>query len=136
MPSLLLFFKVLDKVSNLSHLNTAELNQKTTYLHFAVKRTVMSMVEDAFVVRSEDHGLTSLKTLGIATDKPKCIEYAVPLKRLESFKHWPSTCSISPNVLAEAGFFYTGITMRLFVRQKHRFAKIVKSKENVIRTRS
>ncbi|XP_059153661.1 putative inhibitor of apoptosis [Physella acuta] len=46
--------------------------------------------------------------LGIVTDRPKVPEYALKVKRLESFQNWPSDHHLTKDVLAEAGLYYAG----------------------------
>ncbi|XP_059147852.1 death-associated inhibitor of apoptosis 1-like [Physella acuta] len=46
--------------------------------------------------------------LGIITERPKRNDYALKIKRLESFESWPRGHHLTPNELADAGFYYTG----------------------------
>ncbi|KAK0044299.1 baculoviral IAP repeat-containing protein 2-like isoform X1, partial [Biomphalaria pfeifferi] len=46
--------------------------------------------------------------LGIVTERPKRFEYAVLLKRMETFLSWPRDHHLRPKELAEAGFYYAG----------------------------
>ncbi|KAH9510103.1 Baculoviral IAP repeat-containing protein 2 [Bulinus truncatus] len=46
--------------------------------------------------------------LGIVTDRPKRFEYALKIKRLETFSNWPREHHIQPSELVEAGFYYAG----------------------------
>ncbi|XP_059147837.1 uncharacterized protein LOC131935460 [Physella acuta] len=46
--------------------------------------------------------------LGIITERPKRSEYALRIKRVETYSGWPREHHLTPNELAEAGFFYAG----------------------------
>ena len=46
--------------------------------------------------------------LGIVTERPKRFEYAVLMKRMETFLPWPRDYHLRPKELAEAGFYYAG----------------------------
>ncbi|XP_063447554.1 baculoviral IAP repeat-containing protein 7-B-like [Mytilus trossulus] len=46
--------------------------------------------------------------MGICLDNPKYPKYATRLSRLDSFKHWPSYMTQSPEDMVSAGFFFTG----------------------------
>ncbi|KAI8742847.1 death-associated inhibitor of apoptosis 1 [Biomphalaria glabrata] len=46
--------------------------------------------------------------LNIVTERPKRPEYALNLKRVESFASWPRDHHLSPKELAAAGFYYAG----------------------------
>ncbi|RUS89627.1 hypothetical protein EGW08_002645 [Elysia chlorotica] len=46
--------------------------------------------------------------LGIITERPKRYEYAVRLKRLETFGEWPADHHLKKEDLADAGFYYAG----------------------------
>ncbi|KAH9487781.1 hypothetical protein Btru_068741 [Bulinus truncatus] len=46
--------------------------------------------------------------LGIITERPKRPEYALKLKRSETFTSWPRDHHISPEELVNAGFYYAG----------------------------
>lgn len=50
--------------------------------------------------------------LGICFDKPKYQKYAVRTQRLSSFLNWPSYLTQSPDEMASAGFFFTGMITR------------------------
>ncbi|XP_076113462.1 baculoviral IAP repeat-containing protein 2-like [Mytilus galloprovincialis] len=45
---------------------------------------------------------------GICVDNPKYPKYAIRIARLDSFKHWPTYLTQSPEEMATAGFFFTG----------------------------
>ncbi|KAK3793996.1 hypothetical protein RRG08_028430 [Elysia crispata] len=46
--------------------------------------------------------------LGIITERPKRYEYAVRIKRLETFGDWPADHHLKKEDLADAGFYYAG----------------------------
>ncbi|CAG2244804.1 unnamed protein product [Mytilus edulis] len=46
--------------------------------------------------------------MGICVDNPKYPKYAIRISRLDSFKHWPTYLTQSPDEMATAGFFFTG----------------------------
>ncbi|KAI8742863.1 baculoviral IAP repeat-containing protein 7 isoform X1 [Biomphalaria glabrata] len=46
--------------------------------------------------------------LGIITERPKRPEYALAIKRLETFVSWPRDHHLSPEELVDAGFYYAG----------------------------
>ncbi|XP_059160175.1 inhibitor of apoptosis protein-like isoform X2 [Physella acuta] len=46
--------------------------------------------------------------LGIITERPKRLDYALKVKRLESLSAWPSRHHLVKEDLAEAGFYYGG----------------------------
>ncbi|VDI62402.1 Hypothetical predicted protein [Mytilus galloprovincialis] len=46
--------------------------------------------------------------MGICIDNPKYPKYATKLSRLDSFKHWPTYLTQSPEEMVTAGFFFTG----------------------------
>ncbi|XP_071160531.1 baculoviral IAP repeat-containing protein 2-like [Mytilus edulis] len=46
--------------------------------------------------------------MGICMDNPKYPKYATRISRLDSFKHWPTYLTQSPNEMVTAGFFFTG----------------------------
>ncbi|XP_055882705.1 uncharacterized protein LOC106069079 [Biomphalaria glabrata] len=46
--------------------------------------------------------------LGIVTEHPKRFEYAMLLKRMETFTAWPRDHHLTPKKLAKAGFYYAG----------------------------
>ncbi|KAK0063302.1 baculoviral IAP repeat-containing protein 3 [Biomphalaria pfeifferi] len=56
---------------------------------------------------NERQGPTYLD-LNIVTERPKRPEYALNLKRVESFASWPRDHHLSPKELAAAGFYYAG----------------------------
>ncbi|CAC5363206.1 unnamed protein product [Mytilus coruscus] len=47
-------------------------------------------------------------TMGICIDNPKYPKYAIKISRLDSFKHWPTYLTQSPDEMVLAGFFFTG----------------------------
>ncbi|CAC5393827.1 BIRC7_8 [Mytilus coruscus] len=47
-------------------------------------------------------------TMGICIDNPKYPKYAIRISRLDSFKHWPTYLTQSPEEMVSAGFFFTG----------------------------
>ncbi|XP_052060980.1 baculoviral IAP repeat-containing protein 7-A-like [Mytilus californianus] len=47
-------------------------------------------------------------TMGICIDTPKYSKYATRISRLDSFKHWPTYLTQSPDEMVSAGFFFTG----------------------------
>uniref|UniRef100_A0A9I3VTV8 RING-type domain-containing protein n=1 Tax=Biomphalaria glabrata TaxID=6526 RepID=A0A9I3VTV8_BIOGL len=46
--------------------------------------------------------------LGIITDRPKRVEYALTSERLKSFSSWPRGHFLEPTDLVNAGFYYSG----------------------------
>lgn len=56
------------------------------------------------------------RELGIMVDKPRHSEYVLEIQRLETYRNFPPDCPVKPEILAKAGFFYTGIgdTVRCF----------------------
>ncbi|XP_052060991.1 baculoviral IAP repeat-containing protein 7-B-like [Mytilus californianus] len=46
--------------------------------------------------------------MGICIDNPKYPKYATKISRLDSFKHWPTYLTHSPDEMVSAGFFFTG----------------------------
>ncbi|KAH9488684.1 Baculoviral IAP repeat-containing protein 7 [Bulinus truncatus] len=46
--------------------------------------------------------------LNIITDRPKRPEYALKIKRIQSFDSWPRYHHLTPDELAEAGFYFAG----------------------------
>lgn len=46
--------------------------------------------------------------MGICIDNPKYPKYATRISRLDSFKHWPTYLTQSPEDMVSAGFFFTG----------------------------
>ena len=48
------------------------------------------------------------ENMGIILERPKHPRYATLASRIQSFKNWPRTSSMSFEALAEAGFVYTG----------------------------
>ncbi|XP_059162590.1 baculoviral IAP repeat-containing protein 3-like [Physella acuta] len=46
--------------------------------------------------------------LGIITERPKRMEYAQKIKRLETYSGWPRGHHLQPLELAEAGFYFAG----------------------------
>lgn len=47
--------------------------------------------------------------IGICVDNPKYPKYAIRISRLDSFECWPTYLTQSPDEMATAGFFFTGI---------------------------
>ncbi|CAC5385849.1 unnamed protein product [Mytilus coruscus] len=47
-------------------------------------------------------------TMGICIDNPKYPKYATRIARLDSFKHWQTYLTQSPDEMVSAGFFFTG----------------------------
>ncbi|XP_060589383.1 baculoviral IAP repeat-containing protein 3-like isoform X2 [Ruditapes philippinarum] len=52
--------------------------------------------------------LGNMENLGIVTDRPKNQHYAIESQRLLSFQGWPPYKHQTPQLLAEAGFWYAG----------------------------
>ncbi|VDI68390.1 baculoviral IAP repeat-containing protein 2/3 [Mytilus galloprovincialis] len=52
---------------------------------------------------------SELLEIGVCLDKAKYQKYVIRSKRLDSFKHWPSYLTQTPEDMATAGFFFTGI---------------------------
>ncbi|XP_059147836.1 uncharacterized protein LOC131935459 [Physella acuta] len=50
----------------------------------------------------------TFRDLAIITERPKRIEYALKIKRLETFENWPRGHHLSIDELASAGFYYAG----------------------------
>lgn len=46
--------------------------------------------------------------LGISTNRAAMIEYAVNESRLKTYSRWPKTSPMTPKVLCDAGFYFTG----------------------------
>uniref|UniRef100_A0A2C9L8L9 RING-type domain-containing protein n=1 Tax=Biomphalaria glabrata TaxID=6526 RepID=A0A2C9L8L9_BIOGL len=53
-------------------------------------------------------GRPTYSELGIITERPKRLEYAVLAKRMETFTSWPRDHHLRPKELAEGGFYYAG----------------------------
>ncbi|CAC5393830.1 unnamed protein product [Mytilus coruscus] len=47
-------------------------------------------------------------TMEVCIDNPKYPKYAIRISRLDSFKHWPTYLTQSPDEMVSAGFFFTG----------------------------
>ncbi|CAL1545878.1 unnamed protein product, partial [Lymnaea stagnalis] len=54
------------------------------------------------------NGSPTYSELGIITERPKRVEYALTIKRFETFSAWPRDHHLQPKDLAEAGFYYAG----------------------------
>ena len=54
-------------------------------------------------------GGTNMESLGISTDRPKHVQFAIEAQRVGSFHNWPAYKHQTPQQLAEAGFFYAGM---------------------------
>ncbi|XP_052080550.1 E3 ubiquitin-protein ligase XIAP-like [Mytilus californianus] len=52
---------------------------------------------------------SELLEIGVCFDKAKYPKYAIRSNRLDSFNHWPSYLTQTPEEMATAGFFFTGI---------------------------
>ncbi|KAH9489624.1 Baculoviral IAP repeat-containing protein 7-B [Bulinus truncatus] len=52
--------------------------------------------------------LEDYEQFGVISDIPKKKEFKDPYQRLNAFKGWPSNHHLKPNILSEAGFYYTG----------------------------
>ncbi|CAC5373532.1 unnamed protein product [Mytilus coruscus] len=52
---------------------------------------------------------SELLEIGVCLDKAKYPKYAIRSKRIDSFDHWPSYLTQTPEEMATAGFFFTGI---------------------------
>lgn len=50
----------------------------------------------------------TFKDLAIITERPKRIEYALKIKRLQTFENWPRGHHLTADELASAGFYYAG----------------------------
>jgi baculoviral IAP repeat-containing protein 7/8 len=65
------------------------------------------------VIRSPRNKI-SPETLSIVkVSKVKSMAYATFSARLKSFKNWPKSLAQKPTILAEAGFYYTGVGDRV-----------------------
>ncbi|KAH9508051.1 hypothetical protein Btru_052708 [Bulinus truncatus] len=50
----------------------------------------------------------SYSELGIITERPKRFEYALKIKRVQTYSSWPRGHNLKPEELADAGFYYAG----------------------------
>ncbi|RUS69622.1 hypothetical protein EGW08_022609, partial [Elysia chlorotica] len=70
--------------------------------------TNLNAIASSVSDRNVSDGGSDPSRLGIITERPKRCEYAVRVKRLESFGEWPADHHINKEDLADAGYYYAG----------------------------
>uniref|UniRef100_A0A2C9LFT4 Uncharacterized protein n=1 Tax=Biomphalaria glabrata TaxID=6526 RepID=A0A2C9LFT4_BIOGL len=90
--------------------NTAVPSTDTAAGHFsATASTVNQAVANSSQNATKGNaGGPTYSELGIVTERPKRFEYAVRLKRMETFTSWPRDHHLRLKELAEDGFYYAG----------------------------
>uniref|UniRef100_A0A2C9KCM7 RING-type domain-containing protein n=1 Tax=Biomphalaria glabrata TaxID=6526 RepID=A0A2C9KCM7_BIOGL len=93
--------------------NTAAPSTDTAAGHSSATASTSNTVNQAVANSSQNAtkgnaGGPTYSELGIVTERPKRFEYAVLLKRMETFLSWPRDHHLRPKELAEAGFYYAG----------------------------
>ncbi|KAK0044297.1 baculoviral IAP repeat-containing protein 2-like isoform X1 [Biomphalaria pfeifferi] len=93
--------------------NTAAPSTDTAAGHSSAAASTSNTVNQAVANSSQNAtkgnaGGPTYSELGIVTERPKRFEYAVLLKRIETFLSWPRDHHLRPKELAEAGFYYAG----------------------------
>ncbi|XP_055881264.1 E3 ubiquitin-protein ligase XIAP-like isoform X3 [Biomphalaria glabrata] len=93
--------------------DTAAPSSDTAAGHSSAAASTSNTVNQAVANSSQNAtkgnaGGPTYSELGIVTERPKRFEYAVLLKRIETFLSWPRDHHLRPKELAEAGFYYAG----------------------------
>ncbi|VDI62724.1 Hypothetical predicted protein [Mytilus galloprovincialis] len=71
--------------------------------------TTGNQLKESTSLLMERTASSELLEIGVCLEKAKYSKYAIRSKRLDSFNHWPSYLTQTPEDMATAGFFFTGI---------------------------
>ncbi|XP_071160483.1 baculoviral IAP repeat-containing protein 7-like [Mytilus edulis] len=71
--------------------------------------TTENQLKESTSLLMERTASSELLEIGVCLEKAKYSKYSIRSKRLDSFNHWPSYLTQTPEDMATAGFFFTGI---------------------------
>ncbi|CAC5373528.1 BIRC2_3 [Mytilus coruscus] len=92
---------------NQSLVETSEIENKVKKSELNATGNVLKESTPGSALRMEGTSSSELLEIGVCLDKAKYPKYALRSNRIDSFKHWPSYLTQTPEEMATAGFFFT-----------------------------
>ncbi|XP_052060877.1 putative inhibitor of apoptosis [Mytilus californianus] len=94
---------------NQSLVATPKIENKVKKSELNATGNVLKESTSRSALRMEGTSSSELLEIGVCLDKAKYPKYGIRSNRIDSFKHWPSYLTQTPEEMATAGFFFTGI---------------------------
>ncbi|CAC5393833.1 BIRC2_3 [Mytilus coruscus] len=89
--------------------NLASTSKREQKVQKSDATSIGNKLKESISLLMEGAPSSELFEIGVCFEKAKYPKYAIRSKRLDSFNHWPSYLTQTPEEMATAGFFFTGI---------------------------